>query len=140
MVMKKAIAFRVVLTVVGLAHLLLGVAANLGPPEMLTKIVTQFYGASLDLTPQMHHVLRILGAFMVGIGLMALWACANPQRHQAVVFGIIAILIVRVVQRIVFAREISKAFDLSPTRLWLQVAFFALTALALFALRPKSES
>jgi hypothetical protein len=140
MVMRKAIAFRVMLALVGVAHLSWGVAANLGPPETLTKIVTQVYGASLDLTPQVHHVLRILGAFMIGIGLMALWACVNPQRHQAVVFGIIVILILRVVQRIVFAREISKAFDISPTRLWLQVAFFAITALALFALRPKSES
>jgi hypothetical protein len=136
--MTKGIAFRAVLMLVGLAHLILGLAANVAPPETLTKIVAEFYGATLDVTPQVHHVLRILGVFMIGIGMMAIWACANPQRHQAVVFGIIAILILRVLQRIAFAQEISKAFGVSPVRLWVQVAFFLITAIALFALRPKA--
>jgi hypothetical protein len=137
--MTKGVAFRIVLTLVGLAHLALGLAANLAPPETLAKLVTGFYGATLDLTPQVHHVVRILGAFMIGIGMMAIWACPNPQRHPAVVLGIIAILLLRVLQRIAFAHEISKAFGVSSSRLWIQAAFFLITAIVLFALRPKPD-
>jgi hypothetical protein len=137
--MTKAIAFRIMLAAVGLAHLALGLAANLGSQDTLGRIVTQFYGASLDVNPQMHHVLRILGVFMIGIGMMAIWACGNPQRHQAVVLGLIAILVLRVLQRIMLAKEIESAFNISPTRIWVQAGFFLAAAVLLFVLRPTSS-
>src|SRR3990172_10529565 len=104
--MNKNIAFRVLLALVGLAHLVLGLIANLAPPELLAKVVSASYGAVIEVTPQSHHVIRILGVFMIGIGMMALWACRDPQRNQAVVLGIIAILILRVLQRVMLVQEI----------------------------------
>jgi len=138
--MTKAIAFRLLLALVGLAHLALGLTANLAPPETVTKVVSGFYGATLDVTPQMHHMIRILGVFMIGIGMMAVWACSNPERHKIVVLGIIAILILRVIQRVMLAKEIGEAFTISPTRIWAQAAFFGIIAVALFLLRPKATS
>lgn len=138
--MKRETAFKLLLALVGVAHLALGLAANFAPPDLLGKVVAEFYGATLDVTPQSHHVVRIVGAFMVGIGAMAFLACCDPQRNQAVILGIIVILAVRVVQRLVFAQELISTFNIPPARLWLQVTFFLLTAVALFVLRPRPES
>jgi hypothetical protein len=136
--MSKDAAFKILLALVGLAHLVLGLLANVAPPEMLTKIVSAFYGASIDVGGQSHHLVRIVGAFMIGIAIMAFLACRDPQRNQAVILGIVAVLVLRVIQRIVFAQEITSAFQITAGRVWLQAAFFLLTAIALLALRPKA--
>jgi len=138
--LNKDTAFRVLLALVGLAHLVLGLIANLAPPEILVKVVSEFYGATVDVTAQSHHVIRIVGAFMIGVGVMAFLACRDPQRNQAIIIGIITILVLRVIQRVVFAREIGSAFHIPSARIWLQVTFFLLTAIALFVLRPKTET
>jgi uncharacterized protein DUF4345 len=138
--MTKGNAFRVLLALVGLAHLALGLTANLAPPETLARVVSDSYGATLEVTPQMQHVLRILGVFMIGIGMMALWACGNPQRHPTVVLGIVAILLLRVLQRVMLAKEIETAFNISPARLWVQAGFFLIIAVALFLLRPRANT
>jgi hypothetical protein len=137
--MKRDTAFKLLLALVGISHLVLGLVANLAPPEMLANVVAEFYGANIEVTTQSHHVIRIVGAFMIGVAVMAFLVCRDPQRNQAVIFGIITILVLRVIQRVVFAPELSGVFDIPPVRIWLQVLFFLLTAIALFVLRPKSE-
>lgn len=138
--MNRDTAFKLLLALVGVAHLALGLIANLAPSEMLVKVVAEFYGATIEVTAQSHHVIRIVGAFMIGVGMMAFLACRNPQRNQAVIFGIITVLVLRVIQRVVFAHELSSTFNIPPARVWLQVTFFLLTAIALFVLRPKAEA
>jgi hypothetical protein len=135
--MNKEMAFKVLLAFVGLSHLVLGLVSNLAPPEMLAKIVSASYGASIEVAPQSHHVIRILGAFMIGIAVMAFLACRDPRRNQGIILGIIAVLVLRVTQRIVFAHEITGAFRISSNHLWFQVGFFLLLIAALLLLRPK---
>jgi hypothetical protein len=136
--MNKRTALQILLGLVGLAHLGLGLLANLAPPETLARLVSAFYGAALDVAPQVHHVTRIVGAFMIGIAVMAFLACRDPQRNRVVIWGIITILVLRVIQRVTLAQEISSAFNIAPSRIWMQVAFFLATAVALFLLLPKS--
>ena len=138
--MNREVALRIVLALVGLAHLALGMIANLAGPDSLVRVVSGFYGATLEMTPALHHVVRILGVFMIGIGMMALWACSDPRRNQVVILGLIAILILRVLQRIMLAQEIASTFNISTTRLYTQAAFFLATAIALFLLRPRPIS
>jgi hypothetical protein len=135
--MNKETALRVLLALVALAHLVLGLIANLASPETLARIVSQSYGATIEVTSQAHHVVRILGVFMIGIGVMAGLACRDPRRNQAIIMGIITILVLRVVQRVVLAQEIISTFHISSSRLWGQAAFFLIIAIALFVLRSK---
>jgi hypothetical protein len=138
--MKRDTALIVLLALVGAAHMVLGLIANLAPPDLLIKVMSEFYGATVEVTAQSHHIVRIVGAFMIGMGVMAFLACRDPRRNQAIIFGIITVLVLRVIQRIIFAPEIGSAFDIPTARIWLQVAFFLLTAIALFVLRPKPAS
>jgi hypothetical protein len=138
--MNKDTAFRVLLALVGLSHLVLGLLANVASPEILVKVTSAFYGATMDVTGQSHHMIRITGAFMIGIAVMAFLACRDPQRNQAVIPGIITVLVLRVIQRVVFAQEISGVFGVAAGRIWFQVAFFLIIAIALLVLRPKAAS
>jgi hypothetical protein len=74
--MKRDTAFKLLLALVGISHLVLGLVANLAPPEMLANVVAEFYGANIEVTTQSHHVIRIVGAFMIGVAVMAFLAVA----------------------------------------------------------------
>ncbi|MBZ0088887.1 MAG: hypothetical protein K8H90_00765, partial [Thermoanaerobaculia bacterium] len=54
------------------------------------------------------------------------------------VSGIAVLLLLRVVQRVLFADEIQSVFGVSPTRIWVQAGLFAALAVALWFLRPPS--
>ena len=136
--MNRNMALRLVLVLVGLAHLALGLIANLAPPDTLVRVGSGFYGASIELTPQVHHLTRIVGAFMIGVSVMAFLASLNPQRNKAVILGIVVVLLLRVAQRVVLASEITTAFGIASARIWIQAAFFLLTAIALIVLWPRS--
>jgi hypothetical protein len=138
--MNKKLALQILLLLVGIAHLALGLLANLAPPEMLVKVAALSYGATFEVTPQLHHVIRILGAFMLGVGGLALVAGRDPQRHRTIILGIGVILVLRVVQRVAAMHEVTAAFAIAPNQVWVQAGFFLAIALALFVLTPKATT
>lgn len=138
--MNKTTALRILLALVGLAHLILGLIACVAPPEILTKAVVLSYGAAIEVTPQLRHVVSILGVFMIGVGIMACLACRDPLRSSGIIIGIIVILGLRVIQRVLLTQEITQAFNVSAARLWMQAAFFLIVAVGLFVLRPRPAS
>jgi hypothetical protein len=92
------------------------------------------------VTPQLHHVIRIVGAFMVAIAVMAGLAVRDPVRNRAIVDGIGILQLLRAGQRVVFAAQIQDAFAMPSGRLSLQSAFFGALGLALLLLRPRARA
>jgi len=133
-------ALRTVLAVVSLSHLLLGLGAVIAPAGTVAQLAAAFYGAQLSLSPALHHLIRMLGAYMLAVGLMSLMAYLNPEKNQAVVIGVVALLLLRVLQRLVFAAEIHDAFNVSSNQLWAQSAFFLAIAIALIVFFPRKAS
>ena len=138
--MNKLSALRIILAIICVAHLVLGMCALVAPADALAKVAAASYGASLDITPQMHHVIRILGAFMVAVGVMAGMAAYQPGKHRGIIVGIVLLLVIRVAQRLIFHDEIQTHFGLSNARIWSQAIFFLATAAALLLLRPKADA
>lgn len=138
--MSRRTALRALLAVVFLAHLVLGLIGFVSLPGPLTATVESAYGASVDLTPQLQHVVRVLGAFMLAVAFLAAAAWRDPERNRAVVLGVVVLLVLRATQRLVFADDVHEAFGLSYARLWSQAIFFYALAAALFVLRPKPEA
>ncbi len=135
------VALKVVLGLVCASHLVLGILAMASPPEPISEaIIKSTYGATVTLTPQLQHVLRILGAFMVAVGVMGGFAMLNPQRNQAIIYSIALLLLLRVAQRIIFADEIESAFGIPTSRVIVQSVFFFALAAVLFFLCPRGES
>jgi hypothetical protein len=131
---------RLLLVLVAVAHVVLGVLACAARAGTVTSLVADLYGVTLTLTPQLHHVIRILGAFMVAVGVMAALAIRDPVRNRAIVDGLGILQVLRAVQRVVFASQIQEAFGMAPGRLMLQAAFFLLLGLVLLLIRPKAPA
>jgi hypothetical protein len=138
MKMKKERMLRILLAIVSVSHLLLGVMAVIAPPETVARLAATFYGATLVVNPPLQHVIRIMGAFMIAMGVMSLFAFFNPAKHEGVIAGIVLLLLLRVAERLLFAGEIQRAFGVSSGHLWLQSAFFLALAAGLFFLRPRT--
>ena len=120
------------------SHLALGLAGVLSP-ALAVAAAKAFYGAQVEPTPVNVHLLRIIGAYMLTIGLMGGIAALEPRRHRPVIMAIAVLLLIRVAQRLVHAGEIQQAFGVSELRIWLQSAYFAALAGALLYLMPKRE-
>jgi hypothetical protein len=129
---------RAILFLVAVSHLVLGIMACVVGPGTVASLVASLYGATITVTPALHHVIRIVGAFMIAIGIMAAFAIRDPERNRAVVDGIGILQIVRAAQRVIFASQIQEAFGIPPSRLLAQSAFFLLLGLALLLLRPRA--
>jgi hypothetical protein len=137
--MNRILVLRVVLVVVCVAHIVLGLIGYAAPAGPLTWAVETFYHASLTLTPELQHVIRILGAFMLAIGVMAGFACWKPEQNRYVIAGIVALLVLRVSQRLIFAEEINRVFQVPYWHIWGQAAFYFALAVVLFFLRPRES-
>ena len=118
------------------SHLALGLAGVLSP-DLAVGAARALYGAHVEATPVNVHLLRIIGAYMITIGLMAGIAAREPQRHRPVIMAIAVLLFIRVVQRVTHSGEIQLTFGVSEMRIWLQSAYFAALAGALLFLMPK---
>ena len=137
--MKRLLVLRAILVLVCVSHLVLGGIAYISVSAQVTKTIAAFYGASVTVTPQLQHVVRIVGAFMVAIGVFRAFALHDPYKNRAIIDGIIVLLLLRVSQRVIFGNEVHKAFGLSYRHLWTQTVFFFILALVLFLLRPKAD-
>ncbi len=127
---------RAILVLVAVSHVILGLLACLAGAGTVTSLVTDIYGVKLTLTPQLHHVIRIVGAFMIAIGIMAAFAVRDPVRNRAIVDGIGILQLIRAAQRVFFTAQIQEAFAMPSGRLLLQSAFFFALGVLLLVLRP----
>ncbi len=138
--MNRMNALKALLAMAALFHLSVGLAAIVVPPgDYADWVMSVAYGASVDITPVTHHVIRIVGAFMIFVGVMAVVAFLDPRRNRAVIYALVLLFLLRAVQRLIFAEEIQENFHISTARLVSQTIFFAALAAALFVVRPKSD-
>ena len=139
--MNRLSILRIVLGIICFFHLLLGVLAFAGLPGQVGSTVAAAYGASIstvDVNPQLQHVIRMLGAYMIAIGVLAALSVLDPFKNRIAIDVLILLFLERVVQRILFATEIRNAFNMTPGRLWFQTGFFLIFPIVLFILRPRS--
>lgn len=139
--MNKLLILRILLIYVAISHLLLGLAATVVPPGDFANLIIQVtYGGAFEIGAVTHHVIRVLGAFMMAIGVMAVFAVFDPRRYIAVIYTIMFLFVVRTLQRIVFAGEIEENFDISLVRLIGQSVFFLALGVAILLLRPQRST
>lgn len=136
--MARLNALKGVLGVLCLSHLAIGAALFAGGESMLRWIASLYGVAELPLTPEFVYIVKPLGAYMVAMGLMAAAAIRDPARNRIVIYGVAALLVMRVAQRFIYADLITSAFGISPTQLYVQSGFFLALAIALVLLRPKT--
>ena len=139
--MSRLLMLRIVLGIICASHLLLGAVAFAGLPGGAAETVASLYGGSFpagSLTPQLQHVGRMLGAYMLAMALLAGVAAADPLRNRVGILVIALLFLERVLQRLLFAGEAQQAFAIPPGRMWAQTLFFLAFPVALLLLYPRT--
>jgi hypothetical protein len=124
---------KVLLWFVALSHLVIGIGGFLSP--VFQQQMAMLYGAQVEWSGQLSYVVRMLAAFMVGLGAAGVFAARDPLRYQGVVMAFAVVLLLRVVQRFAFAGEVEQLFGVPLLRNAVNGVFFAALALALLALQ-----
>ena len=121
-------------------HLLTGLFCILGR-RGIERVGAPLYGAHFEPDAQFSHIVRPAGAFVAGLGILQLPAARDPERHKDIIDATLAVLFFRVLQRIVYRREISAIFNISPARHYLTTIHFMVlaTLLLLSRLNIKDE-
>lgn len=129
---------KVLLWLVCVTHIVQGVA-GVCSPSAAVNLAKGFYGAQLELMPAIVHLLRILGVYMIAIGILGAVAARDPEKSRPVIWTIAVLLLIRVLQRVLHADEIHQTFGISEFRIWFQAVYFAILAGALLYLTPKRK-
>jgi hypothetical protein len=125
-------ALQGLLIYVGLSHVVIGGGAMLSAD--FQKRVADLYGVTVGLEPQAVYLARVLGAFMLVLGLLALAAVRDPARYGPVIYALAGVLLLRDVQRVVHREEIVQTFGIDQGWNLGVGAFFLALAVALIVL------
>ncbi|NOX97450.1 MAG: hypothetical protein GXO98_05240 [Nitrospirae bacterium] len=136
--LAKRVVFRLVLALVALAHIIIGIVAYI-PGVSVENLAKTFYKASVISNPQLEHVTQMFGAYMLVMGILAIFALLNPVKNRAITNGIIILLVLRVLQRLFLAKQTLEIFRIPSGWYWSQTIFFFAIAIALFLLMPKKK-
>lgn len=131
---------QVLLWLVCASHIIIGGGIMISPA--FQEQMATAYGVAVNWTGELSYLARILGVFMLGLGVIGIAAAINPLRYRVLVYGFAGIMLVRVLQRFVHREDIRETFGLEGARLVVNGAFFLVIAVALVVLlqmaMPKS--
>ena len=113
-------------------HIVVGVGLNLSAG--FPRLMAEFYGATVDWTPQFNYILKPLGAFMFVLGLLAAAAAREPMRYRVVAYLFATLFTIRALQRLAFGGDIHDAFSISFARNMGNAVFFLALAATLLGL------
>lgn len=135
---KSNTVLRILLLVFCVANVIWGIVGLMGG-ETAVKAAAWFYGANVTLTPQISYVIRMLGAFVLVLGILGGVAALDPARNKAIINCIVILLVLRVLQRIFLAKEIFEAFGITNARNMSNIIIFLAIALAIYLLSLKAK-
>ena len=122
---------RIVLLVVLFTTLVLGLVCYLSGDAAL-KLARLIYGTTLsELTPQVNYLLKMMGAYLITLGVLNVLAVANPLKYRAIVYADALMAVLRALQRVIFANSIQESFGLSMTRIYLNAGTMLVGAIVL---------
>ena len=138
--MNKSFLLRIMLALVCVVNLSLGIICFSSGP-LAVKTGGMLYGATLTgATPQTYYILRMMGCYLIAIGFMAFFAYKDPVKYKVIILGNVLWLVLRALQRFIFAAEIHQAFRVPYPRIWMNGLFVLAVALILFFLRPDEKA
>ncbi len=123
---RTPIFLKILMWVIAAMHLIVGGGLNLVPG--FAPFMAEVYGAEVQWTPELGYILKLLGAFMFTLGVLAAVAALNPARHRVIMYGLVLLFLTRATMRLVWAQEIQGALGISPSRNIANMVFFSFVA------------
>ena len=129
-------SLKITLGIIGTFHLLIGLF-SLIPYIPKAQIASVVYKATIDPTPQLMHVAEMAGCYMFTVGFITLLALRDPIKNVIVIYGLIALLSLRVISIILFSGQSYAVFGIPPFWYWTNCVVTAALLGALICLKPK---
>ena len=132
--MKPQTLLRAVLWLVCLYSVGVGLLLN-GPDSGAAFLAEALLDFDQAIEPPLRFAGRMLGAYMIFFGLAVGLAAWNPQKNRAVLTLVSLFLVIRILQRLVYATQLESAFGISPGKNGTYIAVMALLTVLLVSYR-----
>lgn len=107
--------------------------------KLANLFVALFYGAEVQFTPQLVHVMRMFGAMSLAMAYLGWKAFQDPIKNREIINGAIILLSLRGLEMIVFSKEIVTYFNITPARNIANMCSYFAMATLLYIFRPKAQ-
>jgi hypothetical protein len=130
--MKSLQALKLFLWFICAFHVTVGIGLNVSPA--FPQAMANYYGATVDWTPDFLYILKPLGAFMFVMGVLAAVAARDPLKHVVIAYGFVLLFALRTLQRVIHHRELFDTFGITTAHNVGNMIFFGGMSLGLFLL------
>jgi hypothetical protein len=137
--MNKLLLLKVVLWLICLYHVFMGAAAFLSE-DTAARVAEVAFGIHLQMAPQTSYIVKLLGVYAIVFGLMVALTALDPVRYTRFLDVVVVLYALRILNKLVFAKLFTEAFEAPPYRAWVDIALLAAFGLAVFLLKPRSRS
>lgn len=98
------------------------------------------YGADVVITPQTLYFSKFIAAYGIAFGVMMLLLALQPERYRNIVWAAVALVVVRVFERIFFYDLLNEAFGITMSSNIITITIISIFAGALVLFMPKEKS
>lgn len=133
----KQRAFKFFAIIVGLYHIILGVAALLLPQGVLSAMILLFLGFSPTVNEEFLLISKFTGVYVLAFGAFVLLIARDPERYALLITPVLLLFAVRLINKIVLFDEIGAALDVPTARNLLAVAFVAIFFFGMLFTAPR---
>ncbi len=135
---KSFPGIRITLFIFTLINLVMGILA-FASQDIVARFIALFYGATVQLTPQLTHVIRMFGAMNLSMAFLGAMGIKDPVKNIVVIDVAIALLVIRGCEMLVYIKDLTQYFGLSQMRVLQNTASFFIMVILLIVFRPKTK-
>ena len=115
-------------------HALVGIVL-LTSGELAIRLANTGFGWMVEGSPPLGILGEILGCFLITFAAMLFVITLDPVKYSVLLNVALVLIVLRVIQRIVFADKVIEVFKVPEARYWASCAFVALLGVGLFLFR-----
>jgi hypothetical protein len=136
--MNRHTGIKVLAAFMGVYHILMG-AIGIASGSLAAWGAHVLWHANVTVDPQFTYLAKFLGAYVIAFGLMMFFIAKDPVRYGALVYPAVAVAIIRIGERLVFAGELKSAFGIGMDRTIGTIIVVGGLNLALLLLKPRES-
>ncbi len=121
----KIRTFKLFASVVGIYHIILGIAALVFPVATMGSTVKLFLGFSPTMTDQFVLVSKFTGVYVLAFGLMVSLIARDPEKYSVFITPVLVLFAIRLANKLIFFNQIGVELGVSTARNILAVVFVA---------------
>jgi hypothetical protein len=133
------LAQKIVLLAIAVYHMAFALMTIVSD-EMAATVAKHVFGVTLDMSPQVMYMVKVLGVYGAVFGVFVLVVALNAARYASLIYIVMGLYIARIATRLIFLPGVSESFKIAQPRIFIGAGLLAAFALAVTFVRPKRTS